>query len=195
MALTREEAAQRARDILTEESEAARGLSLAKLMGLVPTALEVFSKRVATADDYEGLQKTYTAVVITAGVLDLTVLAAALFNPLRAIVYPTPAANPAVFFGTIEALVFGDLPTGAAEAVYFAQKGTALQFRNNTDGSLTTLASTTAVVVCNHIPTIGDVPDSFTGAFLLELAQLAAIELMPQGIGQKVAEALAAGRA
>jgi hypothetical protein len=195
-ALTNRQAAQRARDLLTEESEAAAGLSVPTIIGLIPTALETYARRKAASDDYEDLLKEYTGIPIAAGVLDLADLAAALFDPWRAIVYPAAdATEPAVPVDGPGALAHGRFEAGDGEAVYFAQAGLKLRFFNPADGELDTLASSDAVVVTNFVPAIGDVPVAEPGAFVLELAETAAGQLLPQQLGQKVAESLRQRRA
>ena len=167
MALSNETASLRAMEAagLTDDS-------LPTILSLVPSALEVFSKRVAADDtNFRGMQKGFTGLTITAGVLDLSITPKMLFNPLRSIVYTSSVATakPVQWLWDIYMLHFADVLN---DGVFYAQDGQKLIFLS-TDGAINTLASTTARITANYIPLITEVPFEYEGAFIETLAEMA----------------------
>lgn len=160
-----------------------------RLMLLVPLALEELGRN-AVAGDYDGLQKSF-AITITAGRTDLKDIAGLLFDPLKSVVIPPSSTTPAIWHPDTGDLIWGNMTVGATEPVHYSQEGTVLVFRNNADGSISTLAGTGAVVT-NYVPSLTDaarpLPVQYEGLLLKTLVEMVA------GGGVSAAESAQAGR-
>jgi hypothetical protein len=178
MALTEISIAQRTFAALVVGGADPTTIKLANLLALIPDALELMSKRVAAGPDFEGLQKSFAASIV-AGVTDVAALTGIVFDPLRAIVFPPASTVPCVFMEVYEDLVYGNMAIGASEAVYFTQNGTVLRFRNNTDGSLITLAGA-ATITANYLCSLTDgtlpIPLQYEGAVIRTMVELAKLK-------------------
>jgi hypothetical protein len=192
MAVTEISIAQRTFAALVTGGADPTKISVPHLLALVPDALELLGKRVAAGPDCEGLQKSFAAT-IAAGVTDTAALSGILFDPLKAIVFPPASTVPCVFLEVYEDLVYGNMPVGAAEAIYYAQNGTVLRFRNNTDGLLNTLAGA-ATITANYLPSLTDgtlpLPLQYEGALIRSMVELASLKT---GEGEEIT--LIGGRA
>jgi hypothetical protein len=164
--------------------------AIPRIRVLIPLAMEELGKTFA-ASDYEGLQKSF-AVTITAGRADLKDVEGLLFNPLRSVVFPPSSTTPAIWQPDTADLVWGNMVIGSSEPVYYTQEGTVLVFRNNADGSISTLAGTGAVVT-NYVPSLIDaarpLPVQYEGLLLKTLVELAS------GAGISAVESAQVGRA
>lgn len=167
MALTDKEAAQRAFVYFQQRGRNVDANFIARAMAIIPDALELLGKRLASSDDYKLLQKTFSPVTISAGVTDLSTQSRILFNPLRATVYPPSSLVPARWVWDVDTLKHGGLLN---DAIYYTEQARQLIFLN-TDGATDTLAGA-GKVVANFIPLITEVPVECEGAFMAALVDL-----------------------
>jgi hypothetical protein len=173
MAISLASAAQRARDIITEQGEAQVGFTLAKIKGLIPSVCELLARRVAVDPTRRHLLRPpdpYTATLV-GGSVDL----AAVINANKllldyfdkaSIQFVDTSLNPYDFqwVGGPAQLQFKDRVDNLY--VLCALQGTRLLTRN-TDGALNTAAGDVNIWA-NFIPTIAKVAANSTFPFALE---------------------------
>lgn len=153
---------------LTEEQRAALRTPALVLVG---DALEVLSHRIAKEDGYEGLQKDFP-VTPAAGVVDLSAIAALIFDIARTRVRIASSNLPLYAVDSMETLAHGGLQT---DKVVYAQDGAELRFRD-TSGNLGTYV-TPLKLKANYELTLSDIPAAYESALVQTLAGLVGNQL------------------
>ena len=143
-----------------------------RIATMIPAALERLGRMVLVSH-YEEMQRSF-AITIAGGASDLETIPGLLFDPLKSIVYPGGTTSPAIYLPQVEDLSWATLATGAPEPIYYALKGTILQFRN-TDGSMLSLSGTGSVIT-NYVPSLTDVarplPSRYEGVLVEILSRM-----------------------
>lgn len=190
MALTEE---QLCNLVLETAGRTERELPKFRILGLTMLALETLGKMVAESPRYQAMQKSF-AITITGGQTDLDAITGLLFDPFKSLVYPSSSTTPAVYMYGPESLIWGGMVLGASEPIYYSEKGRILQFRNNTDGVLTSLSSTGSVYT-NYVPTLADaarpLPFQYQGTLAALIASLAVrtpVPVTPNQIAERITQ-------
>lgn len=175
------EIATRVRNLLSERSPAAVDITIPHIQGLIPTALELWSREaINDPDKLEHLERSFTPALV-AGVLDLTnyvngTTAKISLTDLRTqTIYTTINGVRTAFTWVGSQDQLNNLRFPSSKPAIFLD-GKKLRTRN-TDGSLTSLGTATVEFEVASIPLLAaDIPGSLLGDFILFLANMATKE-------------------
>lgn len=137
-----------------------------RILGLVPTALELLAKRIAAQQGYAGLQTDFSVAPV-AGRLDLSAIAGLIFSTKYVTVRVSATNAGIVMIDDVRTLENGGLPK---DQVFCAREGNELVFRD-TNGSLTAY-SQAVKVKANQIPTLAGLNTKYNGALILVMKEL-----------------------
>jgi len=137
-----------------------------RILGLIPTALELLGKRISALQGYAGLQSDFLVAPV-AGRLDLSAIAGLVFSTKYVSVRVAATNAGITMIDDVRTLENGGLPK---DQVFCAREGNELVFRDTT-GSLTTYA-TAVKVKANQIPTLPALNAKYNGALVMVLKEL-----------------------
>lgn len=195
MTLTTKQAAEAARDLITEQPESVAGYSVPKIMAMIPHVVKDYGLDVArdpARRNYCVTDPAAVTVAVAAGVADATQLAA-LFTTSK--VYEETFELSEFYVANAGAPVRVKLlrsreqlkqtRTGEGEYVYGFWDGPSMLFRN-TDGSTTSLTDTLQVRASREpAPNLSDLHPRLEQDFINYLAARAAAELGRSSSGQQ----------
>lgn len=177
------EAAIAARNIITDRSPSAVGMSIPRLQGMIPTALDLWQMKVMDDKESRELLKTTVSVTLSGGVGNLAnyvngTTAQINLQDLRNTTLYTEISGvrtPLTWVSSQQQLNQARQLDQDAPAVFL--EGQTLRTRN-TDGSLTSLGSAAVEFTAISYPqTVADIPVQLQESFVLTLVELAMKEL------------------